>query len=655
MPRIVYVSCSAAFALGMFFTFVWAPHPWGWAGFDQYHDLALALARGVAFPTMEVPWGYAYFLAAFYRLFGDHPWIPLVAQVSLNATIPALVYAFARTWLGTRTASVAALLAGVLSFNTVYASTQSSDAVCTWLFMAAIVSFAAALRRDDVRWFVLAGLLTGAAPQFRPNLILVPVVLAAFVLYERRSQRALGHAAALVTAAVLVLVPWVVRNYRLTRSVIPTSVHGGVQLWYGTLQTGPYLNSRSDNPRSAFASPSFDYTSLADVPPIVSAAFVTCSSGQPSEAVLRYWTDKDSTERSIAPASVQGRTHVFEIPPPHGEAVIYYYFQTRWAGNSEALVPPDGAHRPLVYFVSDRHLGDLDVHGDLLDAFDVIRLVRTAAWNEPLTFAAQLHAAGVDDVRTAITRLAEPRVGLDAAARLERNLEHDDREARLTYADGSTLVVPREWHEHITDVGLTEGTATALLTASRSLAELTNIRAGSVKGANRCDAHVEDLTVNEVFYRREPHMQRRYSALAYDNIRRDPIGFGMATAYRAVRLFVIAGTEDSRAAQQFARSRLVYAAATVASVGYALLFVAGVVLAWRRHLDFRLPLLLVLYIPATLAPVLTNMRYTVTMQPLVFMFIAVAVNPFSRSLCPPDAAGALAGLHRGETGRARRL
>jgi hypothetical protein len=34
---------------------------------------------------------------------------------------------------------------------------------------------------------------------------------------------------------------------------------------------------------------------------------------------------------------------------------------------------------------------------------------------------------------------------------------------------------------------------------------------------------------------------------------------------------------------------------------------------------------LILYVPATLAPVLTNMRYTVTVQPLIFMFIAVTI------------------------------
>src|SRR3982751_3525021 len=81
----VTFACLLSLLIGLVFLFVRAPHPWGWNGFDHYHELALALASGQPFPTMEVPWGYAYFLAFFYRVFGDRQWIPLIVQVALNA------------------------------------------------------------------------------------------------------------------------------------------------------------------------------------------------------------------------------------------------------------------------------------------------------------------------------------------------------------------------------------------------------------------------------------------------------------------------------------------------------------------------------------------------------------------------------------------
>jgi 4-amino-4-deoxy-L-arabinose transferase-like glycosyltransferase len=135
----VAAACLTSCALGFFFVFVWSPLPWGWKGIDFYYEIALSVARGESFPTMHLVWGYVYFLAFWYRLFGDHQWIPLSVQVLLNATIPLLLYHIVRIEVGSRVAVVTAILAGVFSFNTVYASTQASDAVCTVLVVAAML------------------------------------------------------------------------------------------------------------------------------------------------------------------------------------------------------------------------------------------------------------------------------------------------------------------------------------------------------------------------------------------------------------------------------------------------------------------------------------------------------------------------------------
>src|SRR6185436_4649013 len=74
--------------------------------------------------------------------------------------------------------------------------------------------------------------------------------------------------------------------------------------------------------------------------------------------------------------------------------------------------------------------------------------------------------------------------------------------------------------------------------------------------------------------------------------------------------------------QQFTGGSRVYRLAYAASTAILVLFVTGVWAAWRRGAAIALPLLLILYIPATLAFVLTNMRYSITVQPLLFMFVA---------------------------------
>ena len=56
--RVVYAACAASLGIGLFFVFVWAPHPWGWQGFDHYHEIALEVASGRPFPTLEI--GFAW-------------------------------------------------------------------------------------------------------------------------------------------------------------------------------------------------------------------------------------------------------------------------------------------------------------------------------------------------------------------------------------------------------------------------------------------------------------------------------------------------------------------------------------------------------------------------------------------------------------------
>ncbi|MGH9140632.1 MAG: hypothetical protein ACRD2I_05765, partial [Vicinamibacterales bacterium] len=251
-----------------------------------------------------------------------------------------------------------------------------------------------------------------------------------------------------------------------------------------------------------------------------------------------------------------------------------------------------------------------------------VRLMRHAAWQEPVPFAERLRAAGATDAASAVDILMRRYFGDATGGGV--TLDSDAAAARLRFNDGSTLEVPRQWSGRVTDIAITEGAAATLMTSRISLPLL---EAGGPRRLTALAActQVGDVTVNEVFYRKEPQMMRRYIALAMDNIRRDPAAFLRASAYRAVRLFVIGSTSDRSTSQQFSRSGYAYAAGGVVTIVFLGLFGLGVVLAWRRGYAFGLPLLLIASIPATLAPVLTNMRYTVTVQPLMFMFVALAI------------------------------
>jgi hypothetical protein len=629
-PRVTVYAPLTTLAIGLFFVFVWAPHPWGWRGIDQYDTLARELVRGEPFSTTDVPWGYTYYLAACLYLFGERTWVPVTIQVFINALTPLLVYRLAAPAVGRRIAALATWITAIFSFNTVYASTQSSDAICTVLFLLSALFFLRGHRRSSLGAFGIAGVLAGTVPQFRPNMILLPAIVAAgYALWPPRGMRRLLSCGTFMAAFGVVLLPWIVRNYQYTSTLLPTSTHGGIQLWYGTLQTGAYLESRAHNPRYVFASPALPYTSI-EQPVIVSSGAACIAPG--ATLRLRYRTSRDQQLKTATVRSVTSRRYEFEIPAQAAPTTIYYFFE-----DGTTTTPPGGNAAPLVYFVSKDHLGDIDTGDDMLDIFDVIRMARTLAWQEPLRATGKLDLTrdgrvDAGDLKAAVAALIpqsrDPLTSLDVS----------DDAAVLRLRDGSSLSIPKEFGGLQTDVAvdISGELAGTLVSRSKTFSSLQEAPACPVAA---------DILMNDVFYRREPHEMARYTALAFDNIRRDPVAFAAASAYRMVRLFVIRGTDDQLTTYQFPMSRLIFQAGLAASIAYFAMFIAGVVVAWRARSRFLYALIPIVYVPLTICFVLTNMRYTITVQPLMFVFVAIAAAA-ALKLARPEA-----GLTAGTSGR----
>ncbi len=626
--RTVAVASGITLALGYFFIFVWAPHPWSWQGIDAYHELAKAMARGEPFQTTDVPWGYAYYAAMFYAAVGERIGIPLGVQATLKAAVPFLLFRLVEPLAGRRAAVLSALLVGVFSFNTIYASTQSSDTICTVLFLAGLLCFATGAREGRLAGFAASGVLFGLVPQFRPNMVLLPgVMIAAYLLLPPRSAAKLRQMAVFGILVAALQMPWIVRNYRLTGLILPTSTHGGVQLWYGTLQVGPYLESRAHNPRYVFESAAFDYTSLASRPLLIEAGYRNCVAG-PASLRLVAWTDRDRTPRRVEPLPGWGDrgTAKFELPPQPVPTTLYYYIEE--AGPSQTfMTPPEGPRNPYVAFVADDHLGDLDRHADLLDAFDLARMLQHIAWDMPLPNRDRLDLdrSGAIDARDldAAVALLTPDLLRHVADR-RTTIALAGPEVTATWPDGSAWRVPRTFADNLTDitVSLDGDMAAALVSRRRTFTSIAH----PPRRATGAECYpAEDVRMNAPFNWREPHLMNRYMALAADNIRRDPGGFALASLYRAVRLFVVYGSSDRATSQQFRGSGLVYAAGFLISVSYLALFAAGVLIAARQRSALLLFLIPIVYVPVTICFVLTNMRYTVTVQPLMFAFMAVAV------------------------------
>jgi hypothetical protein len=632
--RLVWLTCAFSFACGAVFVILRGPHPWGWRGFDDYYDLALALARGEGYLSLERIWGYPAFLAVFYRLFGDRPWIPLFVQVAANAAIPWMIWSEFRHRIEPRMAVVAALLVGLFSFNTLFASTQSSDALCTVLITGALVMYSRAERHGRVRDAACCGVLFGAALLCRPQFLLLPLATMALGLLPSHRVRL----PLLATIAVIIAVmyaPWVLWTWRVSGRFIPATTHGGVQLWYGSLQVREFFDGFSYNPKMVFESSAFDYSPASGLPLVADAVAYECAPAPMVSATFVYWTDRDPAVRSAPANRRQGRQVYFILPAQADGTVIYYYvdatFDTAGAPTRQ-LTPTLGSADPFVHFISADHVGDLDRHGDLLDVFDIARMLQHVAWGTSVPFADRLdadHDGTITrrDIEHAVGMLTAPRlmIGLSPPeAGVVRDIVSTDNAVRLVLDDGS-LTVPRRFSNTITDLTVVGKRAGDILRGRRSFAGRRLTAANMEPGTSAVQCLELRPSLNRVFYLRDPERQQRYVALALDNLRRDPLGYVQSSLRRAYRLFTVTGSRDQNSAVQFRGSVFVYPLMAAVSLVYFLVFAAGVVIAWRRGMDLLIPAVTILYVPLTVCWVFTEMRYTLTVQPFEFMFMAVAL------------------------------
>jgi 4-amino-4-deoxy-L-arabinose transferase-like glycosyltransferase len=190
---------------------------------DHYRELAENLAHGVGFearypqlnahPTAFRPPGYPFVLSMAYRVFGDDIVVGRVLNLVIGVGVVVLVFFLARRLGGLRAgvvaATVTALYPPIIANDTVLLTEPMSLAILAGLLLA--LSYE--------RWAVAAA-LCGALVLTRPSAqFLVPVV-ALWVFWRLGWRRALG----VVAIAVVVVAPWVVRNWvQLGQPVLVTS------------------------------------------------------------------------------------------------------------------------------------------------------------------------------------------------------------------------------------------------------------------------------------------------------------------------------------------------------------------------------------------------------------------------------------------------
>jgi len=197
-------------------------------------------------PTSFMPPVYPLFLALLRWCTGDIPWLYKVFQIVISSLTVLVLYALTYDLSGKEIPSLlAGLIMAVYPPLVAYGISINTVTFETFFVIVGIWSVLRAVKRNSVFAASLVGLTLSLAALTRATwLALLLLLLIWMVAYPTsKPRRRMRQVVVLIIVAVLVLSPWIVRNYLLHGKVVVTSTNGGLNFWIGNNPnaTGEYI------------------------------------------------------------------------------------------------------------------------------------------------------------------------------------------------------------------------------------------------------------------------------------------------------------------------------------------------------------------------------------------------------------------------------
>lgn len=237
----------------LFVAIAWSREP-VWDG-HYYHFGAQRIAAGLGYsedvmvdglavwkPWCHYPVGYSAFLGGLYEVFGTSLLVAPVANAVIGALTVALVHRLARYYLNVPRARIAAGVAALFPGLIVYTVVVMTEPLAAFLLLAA--AWCALHWRGKWLGVILGGAIIGLATLVRPAALLAAPLL--LVTQPKPWWNVLRAGAVASAVAVLVVVPWTLRNCRVMDGCAFVSTNAGWNLAIGALtENGRFVTLRA--------------------------------------------------------------------------------------------------------------------------------------------------------------------------------------------------------------------------------------------------------------------------------------------------------------------------------------------------------------------------------------------------------------------------
>jgi 4-amino-4-deoxy-L-arabinose transferase-like glycosyltransferase len=223
-------------------------------------------------PEALQPPGEAIVLAAIWKVSGQQQWLPyLVLMVVLGALMAPLVFFISHQLFRRRAAAYGA--GALYAVFPPLAWLSTIPHLDSWGVDLTIVITALLLRarmsERPARWLAAAGLVAGFGCFFRPEMLLIAPLVALATLSRPRWREAVRMAAVPSLMAIVILIPWTIRNADVFHKFIPVRIGTGQALWEGLGElhnnfgavlddTATYRQVHTVRPDLVYGSPAYD-------------------------------------------------------------------------------------------------------------------------------------------------------------------------------------------------------------------------------------------------------------------------------------------------------------------------------------------------------------------------------------------------------------
>ena len=189
-------------------------------------------------PFIDRPLGYV-FLVLLPGVFTSSPVGVQVLHSILSALSAVILFFVGREIFGERTAFWGALLYAIWPLSARFEIAILPDGVMPFFILATLWLVLRGIKSGTV-WFGLAGLVCGVGMTMRPDIMLLPLVLAAGLFFCMKVR---SGSVVLLAGVVLVVGLHTVRNYDVTGEIAPLGLGNGVSMWEGISQFGDTLGT----------------------------------------------------------------------------------------------------------------------------------------------------------------------------------------------------------------------------------------------------------------------------------------------------------------------------------------------------------------------------------------------------------------------------